>query len=130
RRRATAGAILMSSLRALFAAVRDSASMIGRGMLRDLRRANVRHAGMHIPRTTFDPTDPAAIADPWVQLDHLRTQQVAVNERLNVWMLSRYDDIVAATRAHDTLSSDSGILLRSMPMPGVVSTDEPDHTRL
>lgn len=120
----------MSSLRAVAGTVRDSGSMIGRGVLRDLRRAKVRHAGAQVPRTDFDPTHPDAIADPWAQLGRLRAQRVAVNERLNVWMLSRYDDIVAAARAHDTLSSASGILLRSMPMPGVVSTDEPDHSRL
>lgn len=120
----------MNSVRAVVGAVRDSGSMIGRGVLQDLRRAKVRHAGPRVARTTFDPTRPDAIANPFPQLARLRAQRVAVNERLNVWMLSRYDDIVAAARAHDTLSSASGILLRSMPMPGVVSTDEPDHSRL
>lgn len=120
----------MNALRALPGTLRDSAAMLGRGMLRDLRRRNVRYAGPQVPRTGFDPTDPAAIANPWPQLARLREQRVVVNERLNVWMLSRYDDVVAAARAHETLSSESGILLRSMPMPGVVSTDEPDHSRL
>jgi cytochrome P450 len=120
----------MSSLRTLTGTIRDSTSMIGRGVWQDLRRANVRHAGPQVARTTFDPTEPDAIANPFPQLARLRRQRVAVNERLNVWMLSGYDDVVAAARAHETLSSASGILLRSMPMPGVVSTDEPDHTRL
>jgi cytochrome P450 len=104
--------------------------MISRGALQDLRRTKVRHAAGHIARTTFDPTDPDSIANPFPQLARLREQRVSVNEQLDVWMLSRYADVLAAARAHDTLSSASGILLRSMPMPGVVSTDEPDHTRL
>jgi cytochrome P450 len=104
--------------------------MISRGVLQDLRRAKARRASAQVARTTFDPTQPGVIANPFPHLARLRAQRVAVNERLNVWMLSRYDDIIAATSAHDTLSSGSGILLRSMPMPGVVSTDEPDHTRL
>lgn len=58
----------MSSLRAVAGTVRDSGSMIGRGVLRDLRRAKVRHAGAQVPRTDFDPTHPDAIADPWAQL--------------------------------------------------------------
>jgi cytochrome P450 len=120
----------MSSMRAVAGTIRDSGSMIGRGVLEDLRRAKVRRVGTHVARTTFDPTEPAAIVNPYPQLARLREQRVAVNERLNVWMLSRHADVVAAARAHDTLSSGSGILLRSMPMPGVVSTDEPDHTRL
>lgn len=120
----------MSSLRALTGTIRDTGSIIGRGVIADLRRANVRHADARVARTTFDPTEPDAIANPFPHLTRLRQQRVAVNEGLNVWMLSRYDDVIAAARAHDTLSSGSGILLRSMPMPGVVSTDEPDHTRL
>ncbi|MFI5506286.1 cytochrome P450 [Mycobacterium sp. NPDC051804] len=119
-----------SRVRTITEAVRDSSSMIGRGVLQDLRRTNVRRARAYVPRTNFDPTHPDVIADPFPQLARLRENRVAVNERLNVWMLSRYDDVVAAARDHNTLSSASGILLRSMPMPGVVSTDEPDHTRL
>ncbi|MDY6999212.1 MAG: cytochrome P450 [Actinomycetota bacterium] len=120
----------MTVAHALAGALRDSGSMVGRGVLQDLRRTKARHAGSHVARTVFDPTDPDTIACPFPGLARLREQRVAVNERLNVWMLSRYSDVMAAARAHDTLSSASGILLRSMPMPGVVSTDDPDHARL
>lgn len=120
----------MTGARVIAGALRDSGAMIGRGILDDLRRAGVQNAGKHIARTTFDPTHPDVVEDPFPYLARLREQRVAVNERLNVWMLSRYDDVVTAARDHDTLSSASGILLRSMPIPGVVSTDEPDHARL
>ena len=115
---------------ALVSAIRDSGTMITRGVVRDVRRPKARNADPTVARTTFDPTAPAAIADPFPDLARLRRNRVTVNERLNVWMIARYDDVLAAARAHDTLSSDSGILLRSAPLPGVVSSDEPDHTRL
>lgn len=115
---------------ALVSAVRDSGAMIGRGVVRDLRRPPARGVDPRIARTNFDPTTPAAIADPFGDLARLRGQRVAINERLNVWTIARYDDVLAAARAHDVLSSGSGILLRSAPLPGVVSSDEPDHTRL
>jgi cytochrome P450 len=104
--------------------------MIGLGALRDLRRVPARHAEPGVARTTFDPTTPAAIADPYPALSRLREHPVHVNEKLNVWMLARYADVTAAARAHDVLSSDSGILLRSAPMPTVVTTDGADHDRL
>ena len=115
---------------ALVSSVRDSGAMISRGVVRDLRRPSARRVDPAVVRTAFDPTTPAAIADPFPDLAQLRGHRVALNERLNVWMVARYDDVLAATRAHGTLSSDSGILLRSAPLPGVVSSDEPDHTRL
>ncbi|UUO00819.1 cytochrome P450 [Mycolicibacterium novocastrense] len=120
----------MNSLFTTAGAVRDSGTMVARGVLRDLRRASARGADPAVARTDFDPTDPATIADPYARLAELRRHRVVVNERLNVWMLARYDDVVTAARDHDVLSSSSGILLRSAPLPGVVSTDEPDHTRL
>lgn len=120
----------MSSAQALAGAVRDSGAMIGRGVFRDLRREPARGVDPAIARTEFDPTAPESIVDPYGDLAQLRRHRVAVNERLNVWMLARYDDVQAGARAHDALSSSSGILLRSAPLPGVVSTDEPDHTRL
>ncbi len=120
----------MDSLFTTASALRDSSTMIARGVLRDLRRTPTRSADPAVARTDFDPTDPAVIADPYDRLAELRRHRVVVNERLNVWMLARYDDVVTAARAHDVLSSSSGILLRSAPLPGVVSTDEPDHTRL
>ncbi len=120
----------MNGVRTLTSALVDSGTMITRGVLQDLRRAKVRHIGPSVARTGFDPTEPDAIANPFPELARLREHRVVVNERLNVWMLAGYTDVMAATRAHHTLSSASGILLRSMPLPGVVSTDEPDHTRL
>lgn len=120
----------MTRIREVADMLRDSTRMIGGGVVRDLRRTPARAAPAHVPRTMFDPTDPDAIARPYPALARLREHPVVVNEALDVWMIARHREVVAAARAHDTLSSGSGILLRSTPMPGVVSTDEPDHTRL
>lgn len=109
---------------------RDVGRMIGQGALRDLRRTPARRAARNVARTTFDPTTPAAIADPYPALTRLRAHPVHVNEKLNVWMLARHADVTAAARAHHVLSSGSGILLRSAPLPTVVTTDGADHERL
>ena len=119
-----------SALPAVGMTIRDAGIMIAQGAWEDIRRAPARRAGSAVPRTTFDPTTPAAIADPFPALARLREHPVQVNEKLNVWMLARHDDVTAAARAHDILSSSSGILLRSAPMPTVVTTDPPDHERL
>jgi beta-dihydromenaquinone-9 omega-hydroxylase len=110
--------------------VRDIGVMVSQGAIRDLHRAPARIAGPEVARTTFDPTRPDAIENPFPALARLREHAVHVNENLNVWMVARYADVTAAARAHDTLSSSSGILLRSTPLPTMISTDDPDHARL
>ena len=110
--------------------VRDASRMIAQGAYRDLRRPPTRRAGPAVARSRFDPTSPEAIADPFPALARLRERPVHVNEKLNIWMLARHEDVTAAARAHDTLSSASGILMRSAPLQTVVTTDNPDHDRL
>jgi cytochrome P450 len=110
--------------------MRDFGLMIGQGAVRDLRRARVGSVARSVPRTHFDPTDTDTIRNPFPALERLREHPVHVNEKLNVWMMARHEDVTAAARAHDVLSSSSGVLLRSTVMPSVVSTDEPDHARL
>jgi len=47
----------------------------------------------------YDPTDPATIADPWPALARLRAEApVAWSGRLKAWLLTRYDDCLAAQR--------------------------------
>ena len=119
-----------STLPVVGSTVRDFGVMVGQGAVRDLRRARVGSVAKSVPRTTFDPTVTDTIRDPFPALARLRDHPVHVNEKLNVWMLARHEDVTAAARAHDVLSSSSGVLLRSTVIPSVVSTDEPDHARL
>lgn len=83
-----------------------------------------------MPRTSFDPTLPTNITDPYPELRRLREHPVVVNERLGVWMLGRYDDIHTAVRHNDIFSSRDGIMLRSFVANMVIFSDPPDHTRL
>ena len=119
-----------STLPVVGSTVRDFGVMVGQGAVRDLRRARVGSVPKTVPRTTFDPTATTTIRNPFPALARLREHPVHVNEKLNVWMMARHDDVTAGARAHDVLSSSSGVLLRSTVIPSVVSTDDPDHARL
>lgn len=120
--------------RALVSAARSSVGDIWRpvatGGYRDLRRPHPRSAPAALPRTTFDPTLARNIPDPYPDFRRIREHPVVVNERLGVWMLGRYDDVHAAVRANDKLSSRDGVMLRSFVANMVVFADPPDHTRL
>lgn len=120
--------------RAAAAAARTAVTDLGRilavGTYRDLRRPRARRAPRSLPRTTFDPTLPENIANPHREFERIREHPVVVNERLDVWMLGRYDDVHAAARDNQTFSSASGIMLRSTPAPAMLVTDPPDHQRL
>jgi beta-dihydromenaquinone-9 omega-hydroxylase len=83
-----------------------------------------------VPRTTFDPTLPQHIANPYPEFERIREHPVVVNERLGVWMIGRYDDVHAAVRNNVVFSSRDGVMLRSFVASVVLSADPPDHTRL
>ncbi|MEV5003762.1 cytochrome P450 [Nocardioides sp. LML1-1-1.1] len=107
------------------------APVLGRSLWQDIaHRASAAKAPDTVLRTTFDPTLPASVADPYAAYSALQSARIAVNERLNVWMLTRFDDVNTAARAHDVLSSAEGIFLRSASVPSIITTDEPDHNRL
>lgn len=126
--------LLHPTPRAIAAAARTAVTELGRpvvvGSYRDLRRPRVRRAPPAVPRTTFDPTLPASIANPYPDFARIREHQAVVNEQLDVWMLGRYADVHAAARDNTTFSSASGIMLRSTPGPAMIVTDPPDHERL
>ncbi|MFN8032013.1 MAG: cytochrome P450 [Mycobacterium sp.] len=120
--------------RAIASAARSSLTdlwhPVAAGAYRDLRRPRPRTVAKVLPRTTFDPTLPANIANPYPALERIREHPVVVNERLGVWMLGRYDDVHAAARNSDVLSSRDGIMLRGFAPSVVLLADPPDHTRL
>ncbi|MGB0878043.1 MAG: cytochrome P450 [Mycobacterium sp.] len=119
---------------ALLAATRGSVTDLlkpaATGAYRDLRRPKSRTAPVTVPRTTFDPTLPDNIANPYPALAQIRQHPVVVNEALGVWMLGRYEDVHAAARDSASFSSTDGILLRSFGASAVVFAQPPDHTRL
>ena len=55
----------------------------------------------------FDLNDPAVIADPYPTYARIRDEApVAYLRDLDLWVLSRYEDVLAALRDPDTFSSD------------------------
>jgi cytochrome P450 len=50
--------------------------------------------------------------------------------RRNVWVVSGYAAVRAALRADDVLSSGEGVTEYRMPVPMMLSSDRPEHTRL
>jgi cytochrome P450 len=126
--------VLRTPPRAIAAAARSSVSDLWRpvatGAYRDIRRPRAQAASPGLPRTTFDPTLPDNIANPYPALERIREHPVVVNERLGVWMLGRHDDVHAAARNSEALSSRDGITLRGYSPKVVLLADPPDHTRL
>jgi cytochrome P450 len=120
--------------RAIVSAARSSITDLWRpvatGAYRDLRRPRTRSAPAAVPRTTFDPTRPENIANPYPEFERIREHPVVVNERLGVWMLGRYHDVQAGARDNQAFSSRDGIVIRSFVASNVLLVDPPDHTRL
>jgi len=85
----------------------------------------------------YDPFDPAVISDPYPAYGRLRDgHPVYYNERMNFYVLSRYDDIFHALRKPQLFSSAQGltpakdeIAQLGIP-PTFIMMDPPDHTRL
>jgi cytochrome P450 len=79
----------------------------------------------------YDPWAPNVIANPYPWYQRLRDETPCYHEpEHDIWVLSRYDDVMAAARAHDRLSSADGVLYARMPLPMMLTIDPPDHTRL
>ena len=79
----------------------------------------------------FDPLDPEVIADPYPWYRWLLEEAPVYHDEANaLWVLSRYDDVLAATRAPAALSSEQGVAYRRLGLPMMISMDPPGHTRL
>jgi cytochrome P450 len=84
----------------------------------------------------WDPIDPALRDDPYPLWKRLRDEApVWHNERYDFWVLSRFDDIVEASRDHETFSSNHGTTLEVMsrkPLDTgmIILLDPPKHTLL
>ena len=82
----------------------------------------------------FDPYSPAIDADPFPYYRVLREQQPCFwSPEAQMWVLSRYSDIVTAGQDWQTYSSASGNLMTELPgRAGATlgSSDPPKHDRL
>jgi cytochrome P450 len=79
----------------------------------------------------YDPWADGVLADPYPWYRWLRTEAPChhVAER-DLWVVSRYDDVVAALRNHQVFSSNQGIDYERRRRRDLVQVDPPEHTRL
>lgn len=84
----------------------------------------------------FNPMDPAFVADPYPTYHRLRAEDPVHHSPLDFWVLTRYDDVVAALRDPRLAKEAIAPFLAARfgaPAPMMVSMldrDPPDHTRL
>jgi cytochrome P450 len=99
-----------------------------------------------VTQIAFDPLDPAQREDPFPVLELARREQpVFYAPEFDLWVVTRYDDVLAVLRDHATFSSDGA--LRSSPapyppevrevladgwpeMPYIIELDPPLHDRI
>src|SRR2546422_3675202 len=85
----------------------------------------------------FNPMDPEFIADPYPTYRRLRAEDPVHHSPLGFWVLTRYDDVVAALRdprlAKEAIASFVAARFGA-PVPAMglsmLDRDPPDHTRL
>lgn len=85
----------------------------------------------------YDPFAPELIADPYPFYERLREEYpVYYNQRMDFYVLSRYDDIFHALRKPQLFSSAQGLTPQKDEIatlgipPTFIMMDPPDHTRL
>lgn len=80
---------------------------------------------------SYDPFSASVIADPYPWYAHLHAEhRVFHEERWDVWVLVRHEDVRAAARDHVRLSSAEGVTYARAPLPMMLTMDPPDHERL
>lgn len=81
--------------------------------------------------TDYDPQDPATAAQPFDAYRALhRSGRVHYNPRRATWILTRLDDVRAALRDTDQVTSTQGVTRLRMSAPLAVLTDGEQHARL
>jgi pimeloyl-[acyl-carrier protein] synthase len=87
---------------------------------------------------TFNPMDPEFVADPYPMYHRLRSEDPVHQSPMGFWVLTRYEDVVAALRdprlAKEAIASFVAARLGRTPSPvaslSMLDRDPPDHTRL
>lgn len=81
--------------------------------------------------TDYDPQNPITAAQPFDAYRALhRSGRVHYNPRRATWILSRLDDVRAALRDTDQVTSTQGVTRLRMSAPLAVLTDGEEHARL
>ena len=86
---------------------------------------------------TFNPMDPTFVADPYPTYRQLRAEDPVHHSPMGFWVLTRYDDVVAALRdprlAKEAIAAFVAARFGApVPIMGLsmLDRDPPDHTRL
>jgi pimeloyl-[acyl-carrier protein] synthase len=86
---------------------------------------------------TFNPMDPTFVADPYPTYRQLRAEDPVHHSPMGFWVLTRYDDVVAALRdprlAKEAIAAFVAARFGApVPITGLsmLDRDPPDHTRL
>jgi cytochrome P450 len=83
------------------------------------------------PITSFEPFDPAVLADPQPWYRWLRTEQPVYQvPSSGAWVLSRWTDVQGKLRDHGALTSTRGVAPEPGAAIGLIGTDPPAHERL
>jgi cytochrome P450 len=97
-------------------------------------------------RVAFDPLAPAQQDDPYAVYALARREQPVFHaERFGIWVVTRYDDVLAVLKDHRTFSSAGALRSRRAPhppeveavlreghpdMPYIIDADPPLHDRI
>src|SRR5439155_14557525 len=87
---------------------------------------------------SFNPMDPEFVADPYPTYHRLRREEPVHHSPLGFWVLTRYEDVVAALRdprlAKEAIAAFVAARLGTTPSAGttmsMLDRYSPDHTRL
>lgn len=95
---------------------------------------------------TFDPLSPEQLVNPYPTYQRLREEApIFYAEQFDMWIVSRYEDVVAVVKDHETFSSQNAVrssleapplpvqeeLAKGYPIrPTLTDSDEPLHRRL
>ena len=90
-----------------------------------------RHSRIHAAVTTYDPLDPATAAQPYEAYRRLHENgRVHYNPKRSLWILSCLDDVRAAARDGEALSSADGVTRTKISLPILVTTDGEKHAQM
>lgn len=114
----------------------EGARLLGHAVQMNLAAAvRTRHRGYAgwtgAVNTDYDPQDPVTAAQPFDAYRALhRSGRVHYNPRRATFIISRLDDVRAALRDTDQVTSTQGVTRLRMSAPLAVLTDGEEHTRL
>ncbi len=95
------------------------------------RRVRRRPIPAGVAITDFDPLDHEMAADPYRYYPELLSgPSVHFNQSRDMFILSHYEDVRAAARASDVLSSADGVTFIRMRADSMLTVDPPRHTAM